>query len=85
MWVSVLSIIAYLVPFILEAWKSGTLGRKEEADYEKTQRGRSDIVNGNTGALELRVDRLLANQARSSNSVAGLPNTADAQKRLDAL
>ena len=82
---SLLSILAYLAPFLIEAWQSGTPARVKEKRNEEVQQGRMDIVDGNIPAINSRVDELLSIQDQQSSNTGQFPSTEDAQKRLDAL
>lgn len=71
MWVTVLSILAYLVPFILEAWTASRPAAKKEAQDEVVQKGREDIVLGDVAAVNARVDGLLSGGGLLTEGAAG--------------
>lgn len=60
MWASILSIVAYLIPFILDAWLERSPARKKEAEDAETQKIRAAIAAGNAVVLDAELDRLLS-------------------------
>ena len=59
MLVSILSILAYLVPFILDAWQASSPERAKEAANAAIQNGRNDVYKGDVAMVDIRIDRLL--------------------------
>lgn len=70
MWVSLLSILAYLVPFILDAWLASKPERNKEAEDAERQNIRAAIAAGNSVVLNAELNRLLPTD--------GLPTTGTA-------
>jgi hypothetical protein len=68
---SILSILAYLVPFILEAIKNSAPARAQEARDAEIQKGRVDIAGVDPGPVAARIDRLLMVQAGGASGGAG--------------
>lgn len=75
--------LAIAVIGLLGTFLKWYLGR--DKTYEATQRGRSDIQNGNTGAVSERVDRVLADQAGTADNPAGEPSAEDVERRISQL
>ncbi|NTV50919.1 MAG: hypothetical protein HGA20_14925 [Geobacteraceae bacterium] len=57
---------------------------RRDRTYENLQKGRQDIVNGNTPAVSERVDRLLASET-GHDPAAPLPSAEDVERRLGKL
>jgi hypothetical protein len=55
----------------------------EAARYAELQKGRSDIVNGNVGAVESRIDRLLVGS--NPSTVGHLPSAESLERRIGSL
>lgn len=70
MWVSILSILAYLVPFILNAWQAGSPERKKEAEDAERQKIRNAIAAANAVVLDNELDRLLSDVSLSTTGTA---------------
>lgn len=50
---------------VLKWWQSRQPQRDQEQSYDETQQGRADIANGDTDAVNGRIDRLLSRQPLS--------------------
>ncbi len=74
---SVIVIIGSVLLALLKFWQENAPARKVEAINEANQAGRTDLVSGDAAAVELRIDRVLADQARSSGGNAGGTGTID--------
>lgn len=83
---SILAILAYLIPFLLDAWKENSPNRKEEKRYGEIQQGRQDIIDGNAVAIQSRIDRLLSvpENGKPICVVRG-ESEEDFQRRISAL
>jgi hypothetical protein len=79
---SILSILAYLIPFVLEAWKANSPERKLEAANAAIQQGRTDLESGNTDAVVARIDSVCAGL---SSSTTGQQSAEDIARRISAL
>jgi hypothetical protein len=81
MWVSILSILAYLVPFILDAWQASRPERKKEAEDADEQKVRNAIAAGNAVVLNATTDRLLSDVSLpttgTASDSAGQQHSAD--------
>jgi hypothetical protein len=84
---SIVSILAYLVPFLLDAWKENSPERKKEKQYAEIQTGRSAVAVADVGAIAGRIDRLLSVQVTgpAGGGVAGLQSAEDVSRRLGNL
>ena len=60
MWVSILSILAYLVPFLLDAWQASSPERKKEAEDAERQKIRNAIAKANAVVLDSELNGLLS-------------------------
>ena len=60
MWVSILSIVAYLVPFLLGAWQASRPETIRKARDAEIQKGRLDVANLNVAPVNAAFDRLLS-------------------------
>ena len=91
MWASILSILAYLVPFVLDAWQASRPEAKKEARNDEIQKGRLAIASGDVAYNNSRIDRLLSDggmptEARTlPGSASGLYGDASIAKRLNDL
>lgn len=77
---SILAILAIL----LEAWMKAAPARKERRDDNEAQRGRKDLVDGNSSSVEQRIDRVLSDELQNS-SPSGKQSDEDILRRLNAL
>jgi hypothetical protein len=81
MWVSILSILAYLVPFILDAWQASSPERKKEAEDAEIQKVRTAIATGDVAIVNSAVDRLLCDgdmpTTGTASDSAGQQHSAD--------
>lgn len=82
MWVSILSILAYLVPFILDAWTSNAPARKKEAEDAERQKIRNAVSSGNVSVVNGELDRLLHNVSLPTTGTAS--NGAGQQHSADS-
>jgi hypothetical protein len=81
MWASILSILAYLAPFMLEAWQASRPEAKKEALNEETQKLRLAIYKGNPVAVNNALNGLLSDgnlpTKTGSDSATGQHSDAD--------
>ncbi len=74
---SVVVIIGSVLLALLKFWQENAPARKAEAINESKQAGRTSLVSGDAAAVTERIDRLLADQARSSVCDAGVKSGTD--------
>jgi hypothetical protein len=75
-----LSILAYLAPFLLEAfkaWQDGKPARTVEDRNEEIQKGRADIASGNAAAVSVRIDRVPTIQTGAPGNTPGVGDGPD--------
>jgi hypothetical protein len=81
MWVSILSIAAYLIPFILDAWLERSPERKKEAEDVERQKIRAAIAAGDVNTINKYADRLLSDVSLptkgTTSDSAGQQHSAD--------
>lgn len=67
---SILSILAYLAPFLIEAWTTGTPARIKEKQDAERQKVRNAIATGDVAAVNSVVDRLLSDVSMPTTGTA---------------
>ena len=70
MWVSILSILAYLVPFLLDAWQASSPERKKEAEDAERQKIRNAIAKANAVVLDSELNGLLSDVSLPTTGTA---------------
>lgn len=74
-----------VIAILLEMWVQNNPQRKKEAEDAAILQGRADIVSGNVGAVESRVDGLLAGETGTADSAVGLESAEDVERRISQL
>lgn len=88
---SILSLLAYLIPWLIEVWDAGQGRRKKEADDADTQAIRQAAADGDVAALNTVLDGVLSDvsvpdqRAQGSDSAAGQHSPADLSRDIQEL
>ena len=77
-----LTAVISLIGVLVKLWIDGKPKREEEKASDKLQQGRQDIVQGNTDAIEQRIDQLCGG---SGGSAPGVQSPEDFTRRISAL
>ena len=84
-WIGLLSGLAAIAAALIKIWMDNAPERLKAAEDAKTQQGRTDIVVGDVGALESRIDGVLAGEAGTADSATGVESAEDVERRIGQL
>jgi hypothetical protein len=84
-WGAAVAAIFGVIAVLLKAYISRQPERERDDHEKEIQTGRQDIVAGDVGAVESRIDGLLADQAGPGDSATGEPSAEDVEGRIGRL